>query len=77
MYIPDTEFGRLATIRNLYDNTLNNISDKSVIERWVDKFYFSICTGTTVGFGDIYPNTIRLKGIITLHIILTFILFVY
>jgi hypothetical protein len=39
----------------------------------ISVIYFGLTTQTTVGFGDIIPTTNRLKIVISLHILLSFI----
>ncbi len=37
------------------------------LERYFTMFYFSVSTFTTVGYGDIAPNSMRLRFLVTLY----------
>ena len=39
-----------------------------------NRFYFSMVTSFTIGYGDIYPNSIRVRGIVLIQLILTFLI---
>lgn len=55
-------------------NINNDITNKSKIQKFFDRVYFSIVTGTTLGYGDIYPLSNRVKIIVILQLLTTIII---
>lgn len=49
---------------------------KSQFETYFNRLYFSIITGCLLGYGDIYPESMRLKSIVILQALLTIIIIV-
>jgi len=49
---------------------------KSPFENYFNRLYFSIITGCLLGYGDIYPKSIRLKAIVTVQALMTIIIIV-
>jgi hypothetical protein len=49
---------------------------KTPFENYFNRLYFSIVTGCLLGYGDIYPESIRLKGLVTVQALLTIIIIV-
>tara|TARA_X000000950_G_scaffold288406_1_gene405026 strand:+ start:465 stop:824 length:360 start_codon:yes stop_codon:yes gene_type:complete len=64
------------------ENYINNnkithqIDEYNMIHRIFNRFYFSVVTGTTLGFGDIYPNTILTKSLVIFHLFVIFYIFI-
>lgn len=59
---------------NDFDHSVKNENDNYTnVDNLISVIYFGLTTHTTVGFGDIIPRTNRLKIIISIHILLTFI----
>jgi|TARA_B110000285_G_C14710102_1_gene417410 hypothetical protein len=55
--------------------TSENIQ-KSVFEQYFSRVYFSIITGCLLGYGDVYPTTIRCKAAVMTQALLTVIIIV-
>ena len=55
-------------------NINNDITNKSKIQKFFDRVYFSIVTGTTLGYGDIYPLSNKVKIIVILQLLTTIII---
>ena len=55
-------------------NINNDITNKSKIQKFFDRVDFSIVTGTTLGYGDIYPLSNRVKIIVILQLLTTIII---
>jgi hypothetical protein len=51
-------------------------SEAPRIWTFVDFLYFSVVTQTTVGYGDILPNSRRVRGVVSLQILLGYALLV-
>jgi hypothetical protein len=49
---------------------------KTPFENYFNRLYFSIVTGCLLGYGDIYPESIRLKALVTVQALLTIIIIV-
>lgn len=43
------------------------------LKRLIDSFYFTICTQSSLGYGDITPKSRLIKMITSLHMLSTFI----
>lgn len=54
----------------------NNIYP-SIYQKWFDRFYFSIVTGTTLGFGDIYPISTKTKLLVIIQLFFVYALIVF
>mgnify|MGYP001304932481 FL=1 len=52
----------------------NDITNKNRIQKFFDRVYFSIVTGTTLGYGDIYPLSNRVKILVILQLLTTIII---
>lgn len=55
--------------------TTENIN-KSIIEQYFSRIYFSIITGCLLGYGDVYPTSIRAKFIAMIQALFTIIVIV-
>lgn len=62
---------------NIDSDSVTNIKKDSKFDRYFDRLYFSIVTGTTLGFGDIYPNSKLTKGLVMLHLIILFLIIAF
>lgn len=49
---------------------------KSVFEQYFSRLYFSIITGCLLGYGDVYPTTMRAKCIAMVQSLITIIIIV-
>ena len=52
----------------------NDITNKNRIQKFFDRVYFSIVTGTTLGYGDIYPMSNKVKVVVILQLLTTIII---
>lgn len=50
---------------------------KSFWDKYFDRFYFSIVTGSTLGFGDIYPKTKITRLLVVIQLLLLFFVVVF
>ena len=50
--------------------------EKSLMEMYFNRLYFSIVTGCLLGYGDIYPESMRLKALVSIQALLTIIIIV-
>ena len=59
---------------NDFDHSVKNEKENyTYTDNLISVIYFGLTTHTTVGFGDIIPRTNRLKTLISIHILLTFV----
>lgn len=42
-------------------NVDKQVTEKNLFQKFYDRFYFSVMTGTTIGYGDIYPISNKVK----------------
>ena len=56
---------------------ISNIKKESYFDKYFDRLYFSIVTGTTLGFGDIYPNSKLTKLLVILHLVILFLIIAF
>ena len=69
-----------SEIDNVIDIDSTNITDikkESYFDKYFDRLYFSIVTGTTLGFGDIYPNSKLTKLLVILHLVILFLIIAF
>lgn len=55
----------------------DSVKKKSRMQKFFDRMYFSIVTGTTLGYGDIYPMSNKLKLIVILQLLTTISIIFY
>lgn len=55
---------------------LHNLTSPTLFDQFFKRLYFSFVTGTTLGYGDIFPNTILCKTITIFQLIFTVLLFI-
>lgn len=51
--------------------------EKSILQRYFDRFYFSVITGCLLGYGDIYPISNISKLLVMIQSLMTIITIVY
>ena len=59
---------------NVDAKTLNvnkSVTEKDILQRFFDRFYFAVVTGTTLGYGDIYPVSNKVKVLSVLQLFTT------
>ena len=69
-----------SEINNVIDissTDITNIKKESYFDKYFDRLYFSIVTGTTLGFGDIYPNSKLTKLLVILHLVILFLIIAF
>lgn len=55
-------------------NGLEEENEKHILlKRIIDSFYFTICTQSSLGYGDITPKSRLIKMITSLHMLSTFV----
>jgi len=55
----DTQFKR--DVDADVENVEEEVTSKNLFQQFYDRFYFSVVTGTTLGYGDIYPVSNKVK----------------
>ena len=50
------------------------ILSNSAFYKVFNRFYFSMITSLTIGYGDIYPNSIRVRLIVIIQLVITFLI---
>lgn len=77
----DVNFNSISSeIDNVIDissTDITNIKKESYFDKYFDRLYFSIVTGTTLGFGDIYPNSKLTKLLVILHLVILFLIIAF
>ena len=54
-------------------NGIEEKNDKTLLQKLFNRFYFSIISLSTIGFGDISPKTNKLRFIMTIYAIIVII----
>lgn len=67
----------IDSVIDLSSTDITNIKKESHFDKYFDRLYFSIVTGTTLGFGDIYPNSKLTKLLVILHLVILFLIIAY
>ena len=72
----------INTIDDEVEKVVSDIKDDVVIKKsfwskFFDRFYFSIVSGSTLGFGDIYPKTILTRLLVIIQLMLLFLIVVF
>lgn len=67
----------VVEIENIVDDEYNSESlRKNIFEQYINRVYFSIITGCLLGYGDIYPVSIRAKILTMIQSLITIIIIV-
>jgi len=74
--LEEAELADKKTIQKIDKNIEKNI-EKSSNQKLFDRIYFSIVTGSTLGYGDIYPISNKSKIITILQLLTTVIILIY
>jgi hypothetical protein len=64
-------------VRQVVKNDEQKIKRPSILQKYFDSLYFSINNACLLGYGDIYPATNILKGIVSLQALITICLILY
>ena len=72
----------INTIDDEVEKVVSDIKDDVVIKKsfwnkFFDRFYFSIVSGSTLGFGDIYPKTKVTRLLVIIQLMLLFLIIVF
>ena len=72
----------INTIDDEVEKVVSDIKDDVVIKKsfwnkFFDRFYFSIVSGSTLGFGDIYPKTKLTRLLVIIQLMLLFLIIVF
>jgi len=62
--------------KNIKTEVLDNLTSPSLFDKFFKRLYFSFVTGTTLGYGDIFPNSVLCKTITIFQLIFTIMLFI-
>lgn len=62
--------------KDIKTEVLHDLARPSLFDKFFKRLYFSFVTGTTLGYGDIFPNTVMCKTITIFQLIFTIILFI-
>lgn len=78
---PDTKLKKTAKqirkdIKSEVSEVLDDLARPTLFDKFFKRLYFSFVTGTTLGYGDIFPNTVLCKTITIFQLIFTIILFI-
>lgn len=68
----DTQISKETKYPSIKDN-----AKTSQLQKLFDRVYFSVVTGTTLGYGDIYPLSNKVKCLIILQLIITISILFY
>lgn len=52
-------------------NVDTEVTEKSTFQKFYDRFYFTVMTGTTIGYGDIYPVSNKVKFLTMVQVMTT------
>ncbi len=58
------------------DPVIREVTQPSIFSSFFKRLYFSFVTGTTLGYGDIFPNTVLCKTITIIQLITSILLLV-
>ena len=67
----------IDNVIDIRSTDITNIKKESYFDKYFDRLYFSIVTGTTLGFGDIYPNSKLTKLLVILHLVILFLIIAF
>ena len=72
---PEKEIQR--NIEKVAEDDKQKLKKDTFHQRFLDRLYFSIITACLVGYGDIYPSTNLLKGIVSIQTLATLCLILF
>lgn len=68
---------QISNVKKEVEEDLRSSKHKlTTFEYLFNRLYFSVVTGCLLGYGDIYPRTLRLKGLVALQALTTLIIIV-
>lgn len=76
---PEKEIEKTAEkiTKNLEKNeVIESLTKPSLFEQFFKRLYFSFVTGTTLGYGDIFPNSTICKTITIIQLVTTILLLI-